>query len=150
MLFGVSCKATVCITANFVFYFVNGKQSSYLFLLNSGTLCLLKRDETTRSLFTWQYNDIYIKIRIYTARLVYLHQDSYIYVTICVYTSRFVSLNIKVHLTRNFFFAKIIRLILWSNFAQKCFDLVKSSNCYAPSKPSFRWFATAQGESGES
>ena len=30
------------------------------------------------------------------------------------------------------------------------FDLVKSSNFYAPSKPSFQWFATAHGESGES
>ena len=60
---------------------------------------------------------------------------------------------IKVHLqcnTKNFFFAKIIRLILWSNLAQKFFDLVESSNFYAPSKLSFRGFATAQGESGES
>ena len=56
----------------------------------------------------------------------------------------------KVHLTPKIFFAKIIRLILWSNLAQTFFDLVKSSNFYAPPKPSFRWFATAQGESGES
>ena len=56
----------------------------------------------------------------------------------------------KVHLTPNFFFAEIIRLLLWSNLAQKFFDLVKSSNFYVPSKPSFRWFVTAQGESGES
>ena len=34
--------------------------------------------------------------------------------------------------------------------AQKFLDLVKSSNFYAPSKPSFQWFATAHGESGES
>ena len=34
--------------------------------------------------------------------------------------------------------------------AKKIFDLVKSSNFYAPSKPSFQWFATAHGESGES
>ena len=58
---------------------------------------------------------------------------------------------IKVHLTpKIFFFAKIIRLILWSNLAQKFFDLVESSNFYAPSKLSFGGFATAQGESGES
>ena len=43
----------------------------------------------------------------------------------------------------------IIKLILWCKLAQKLFDLVKSSNCYAPSKPSFEWFATAHGESGE-
>ena len=54
-----------------------------------------------------------------------------------------VILLFKVHLTPKFFFAKIIRLIFWSNLAQKFFDLVKSSNFYAPSKPSFRWFATA-------
>ena len=40
----------------------------------------------------------------------------------------------KVHLTPKIFFAKIIRLISWSNVAQKVFDLVKSSNFYAPSK----------------
>ena len=57
---------------------------------------------------------------------------------------------LKVHRTPKIFFAKIIRLILWSNLAQKFFDLVKSSNFYDSSKPSFRWFATAQGESGES
>ena len=42
-------------------------------------------------------------------------------------------------------FAKIIKLILWSNMAQTFFDLVKSLNFYAPSKyvqmPPF-WFAT--------
>ena len=52
---------------------------------------------------------------------------------------------VKVHLTPNFFFAKIIRLISWSNVAQKFLELVKSSNFYAPSKyvkmPPF-WFAT--------
>ena len=41
---------------------------------------------------------------------------------------------IKVHLTPKIFFAKIIRLISWSNVAQKFFELVKSSNFYAPSK----------------
>ena len=55
-----------------------------------------------------------------------------------------------MHLTPKIFFAKIIRLILWSNLAKKNFDLVKSSNFYAPSKPSFHWVATAHGESGES
>ena len=53
--------------------------------------------------------------------------------------------SLKVHLTPKFFFAKIIMLILWSNLAQKFFDLVKSSSFYAPSKyvqmPPF-WFAT--------
>ena len=44
----------------------------------------------------------------------------------------------------------MIRLILWSNLTKKFFYLVKSSNFYAPSKPSFQWFATAHGESGES
>ena len=39
-----------------------------------------------------------------------------------------------MHLTPKFFFAKTIKLILWSNLAQKFFDLVKSSNFYAPSK----------------
>ena len=57
---------------------------------------------------------------------------------------------IKVHLTLTFFFAKIIRLSLWSNLAQKFFDLVKSSNFYSPSIPSFQWFVTVHGESGES
>ena len=51
----------------------------------------------------------------------------------------------EVHLTPHFFFAKTIKLILLSNLVQKFFDLVKSSNFYAPSKyvkmPSF-WFAT--------
>ena len=51
---------------------------------------------------------------------------------------------IKVHLTPKFFFAKIIRLVSWSNVAQKFFEFVKSSNFYAPSKyvkmPPF-WFA---------
>ena len=42
-----------------------------------------------------------------------------------------------------------MRLILWSNLAQKAFDLVKSSNFYAPSKLSFQWFAATHGESGE-
>ena len=32
---------------------------------------------------------------------------------------------------------------------QKVFDLVKSSSFYAPSKPSFKWFKTAHGESEE-
>ena len=47
--------------------------------------------------------------------------------------------------TKNFFFAKIITLISWSNVAQKIFDLVKSSIFYAPSKyVKMRpfWFAT--------
>ena len=52
--------------------------------------------------------------------------------------------KLKVHLTPNFFFAKTINLILWSNLAQKFFDLVKSLNFYALSKyvkvPLF-WFA---------
>ena len=34
--------------------------------------------------------------------------------------------------------------------AKKFFDLIKSSNFYGPSKPSFQWFATAHEESGES
>ena len=55
-----------------------------------------------------------------------------------------------LHLTPKFFFAKIIKLILWSNLPQKFYDLVKSSNFCAPSKPSFEWFATAHGESGDS
>ena len=42
--------------------------------------------------------------------------------------------KIKVHPTPKFFFAKIIKLILWSNLAQNFFDLVKSSSSYAPSK----------------
>ena len=53
--------------------------------------------------------------------------------------------QLKVHLTPKIFFAKIIKLILWSNLEQKFFDLVKSSSFYAPSKyvqmPPF-WFAT--------
>ena len=52
---------------------------------------------------------------------------------------------IKVHLTPNIFFAKITRLISWSNVAQKFFELVKSSNFYAPPKyVKMRpfWFAT--------
>ena len=53
--------------------------------------------------------------------------------------------KLKVHLTPKFFFAKTIKLILLSNLVQKLFDLVKSSNFYAPSKyvkmPPF-WFAT--------
>ena len=52
---------------------------------------------------------------------------------------------VKVHLTPKIFFAKIITLISWSNVAQKFFDLVKSSNSYAPSKyVKMRpfWFAT--------
>ena len=60
--------------------------------------------------------------------------------------SKFKILNsVKVHLTPKIFFAKIIRLVSWSNVAQKFFELVKSSNFYAPSKyvkmPPF-WFAT--------
>ena len=57
---------------------------------------------------------------------------------------------LKVHLTAKKCFAKIIRLILWSNLAKYFFDLVKSSNFYAPSKPGFQWFATAHEESNES
>ena len=35
-------------------------------------------------------------------------------------------------------FAKIVKLILYSKLAQNFFDLIKSSNFYAPSKPSFK------------
>ena len=38
-----------------------------------------------------------------------------------------------MHLSPKIFFTKIIRLISWSNLVQKFFDLVKSSNFYAPS-----------------
>ena len=52
---------------------------------------------------------------------------------------------VKVQLTPKIFFAEIIRLVSWSNVTQKFFELVKSSNFYAPSKyvkmPPF-WFAT--------
>ena len=52
---------------------------------------------------------------------------------------------LKVHLTPKRFFAKIIRLVSWSNVEQNFFELVKSSNFYAPSKyvkmPPF-WFVT--------
>ena len=41
---------------------------------------------------------------------------------------------VKVRLTPNIFFAKIIRLVSWSNVVQKIFEVVKSSNLYAPSK----------------
>ena len=54
---------------------------------------------------------------------------------------------IKVHLTN---LAKTIKLILWSNVPQKFFDSVKSSNFCVPLKPSFVWFTTEHGESGES
>ena len=40
--------------------------------------------------------------------------------------------------------------VLWSNVPQKFFDLLKSSNFCAPLKPSFVWFTTEHGESGES
>ena len=49
-----------------------------------------------------------------------------------------------------FFFAKTIKLILWSNMPRKFFDLVKSSNFCAPLKLGFVWFTTEHGESGES
>ena len=39
-----------------------------------------------------------------------------------------------MHLTPKIFFTKIIRLISWSNVAQKFFELAKSLNFYAPSK----------------
>ena len=55
-----------------------------------------------------------------------------------------------MHLTPKTFFAKTIKLILWSNMPQKFFDLVKSSNFCAPLKPGFVWFTTEHGESGES
>ena len=58
--------------------------------------------------------------------------------------------GLKVHLTPKIFFAKTIKLILWSNVPQKFFDLVKSSNFCAPLKLSFVWFTTEHGESGES
>ena len=57
---------------------------------------------------------------------------------------------LKVHLTPKIFFAKIMKLIFWSNLLQKFFDLVKFSIFCALSKPSSGWFATAHGESGES
>ena len=51
----------------------------------------------------------------------------------------------KLHLTSKIFFANIKKLILRSNLVQKCFDLVKYSNFYAPLKyvqmPPF-WFTT--------
>ena len=56
----------------------------------------------------------------------------------------------KVHLTPQIFFAKTIKLILWSNMPQKFFDLVKSSNFCSPLKPGFVWFTTEHGKSGES
>ena len=56
--------------------------------------------------------------------------------------------GLKVHLTPKNFFAKIVKLILWSKLAQKFFDLVKSSSFYAPSKPSFEWFMTVHGNLG--
>ena len=55
-----------------------------------------------------------------------------------------------MHLAPKLFFAKTIKLILWSNVPQKFFDLVKSSNFCAPLKPSFVRFTTEHGESGES
>ena len=39
---------------------------------------------------------------------------------------------------------------MWSHVPQKNFDLDKSSNFSAPLKPSFVWFTTEHGESGES
>ena len=48
-------------------------------------LYLLKRDKTTRSLFTCQDSDIYFKIRIYTSRFAYMHQDSYMHSTIRIH-----------------------------------------------------------------
>ena len=53
----------------------------------------------------------------------------------------FFSIALKVHLTLKPFFAKIIRLILWSNLAQKFFDLVKSSS-QSTSKSRHFWFTT--------
>ena len=41
-------------------------------------------------------------------------------------------MKLKVHLTPKICFAKIIKLILWSNLAKKSFDLIKSSNFYGP------------------
>ena len=58
--------------------------------------------------------------------------------------------HVKVHLPPKFFFAKTIKLILWSNMPQKFFDLVKSSNFCAPLKPGFVRFTNEHGESGES
>ena len=55
------------------------------------------------------------------------------------------SADLKVHLTPKTFFAKAIKLILWSNVPQKFFDLVKSLIFYGSSKyvkmPPF-WFTT--------
>jgi len=52
---------------------------------------------------------------------------------------------VKVHLTLKIFFAKIIKLILWSTLPQKFFDSVKSLIFYGSSKyvktPPF-WFTT--------
>ena len=56
--------------------------------------------------------------------------------------------NFKVHLTPKNFFAKIIRRFLWSNLAKKFFDLVKSSNFDAPSKPSFNGLRPRMGNLG--
>ena len=55
-----------------------------------------------------------------------------------------------MHLTPKIFFAKTIKLIMWSNVPQNFFDLVKSSNFCAPLKLCFVWFTTEHGESGES
>ena len=60
------------------------------------------------------------------------------------------ALHLKVHLTPKCFYAKTIKLILWSIVLQKFFDLVKSSNFCAPLKPSFVSFTNEHGESGES
>ena len=61
-------------------------------------VCLLKRDKTTRSLFTRQDSDIhvYLNIRIYTSRFVCLLFKSEISVRTSsfIYTSRFVSVKI--------------------------------------------------------
>ena len=62
----------------------------------------------------------------------------------------FANADFKLHLTPKIFSAKTIKFILWSNLPQKFFDLVKSSNFCAPLKPSFVWFTTEHGESGES
>jgi len=64
----------------------------------------------------------------------------------CMATARIFSGEfIKVHLTPKFFSTKMIKLISWSNFPQKFFNLVKSLIFYGLSKyvktPPF-WFTT--------
>ena len=64
------------------------------------------------------------------------------------HTSRFILF--KVHLRLFFFSLNYGSLCFCSNLPKKVIDSVKFSNFYAPSKPSFGWFATAHGETRES